>query len=289
MHHARRSFLLTALATSLALTAPARAQTTPTPTRPPLRLGLFPSLSPHSLFATYQPMRAYLEGELGQTVELQTAPDFATFTQRLLDREYDAVVAAPHLARLAQIDAGYVPLASYRTPILAYMLVTRDGPINKVADLRGKRMAVPDALALVGMMGEEMLRQAGIRDRADYRILYARSHNNAARLVLAGEADAAMVGSQFYLRLPPEQRGQFRVLAQSEPMAGQYILASPALGTLQMSMLLKALLAFDASPTGRAFFTKNSLGGVDAASGGELRSLDPYVDQVRAALAGKMR
>lgn len=279
MDRRRRALLLAALA---AWVTPLAAQP-----RRVLTLGLFPSLSPQALFAMYKPLRVHLEDRLGMTVELQTAPDFATYVRRALARDYDVILAAPHLARLAQLDAGYVPLASCRTPIRGSLIVAADSPVRKLDDVRGKRLAVPDALALVGMMGEEWLRVAGLEGKSDYQVLYARSHNNAVRLVLAGEAEAAMVSSIFVARLPAAHRNQLRVVNTSDPVPGQYILAQPDLGAREMSDLLAALLGFAATPAGRDFFKEYNLGGLDPASGGELRALDPYVQRVRAALQDK--
>lgn len=279
MDPSRRALLLAALAVGLPAVAGQGRKT--------LTLGLFPNLSPQALFAMYKPMRLHLDEALGLKVELQTAPDFSTYTRRMLAREYDVVVAAPHLARLAQLEAGYLPLASFRTPIRGDLLVARDGPIKNFGDLRGKRLAVPDALALVGMIGQDWLKEAGLEGGRDYQVVYARSHNNAARLVLAGETEAAMVSSIFVARMPPIHRDQLRVIKSSDPVPGQYILASPALSTVEISNLLKGLFGFAASPAGRAFFKEYNLGGLDAATGGELRVLDPYVGMVREALSGK--
>jgi phosphonate transport system substrate-binding protein len=253
----------------------------------PLTIGLFPNLSPHALLGMYQPLRLFLEESLRRPVELKTAPDFPTFTQRLLEREYDLAVAAPHLARLAQVDAGYIPLFSYRTTLRGILLVPKESSYRRIEELRGKRVAFPDALALMTMMGEEMLKQAGLQPGREVTSIEARSHNNAVRMALAGQVDAAMVGSQTFAGLPQEQRSQLRVLAGTDSLPSQYIIVNPGMGRPEMAQLVSALLRFSVSSSGGEFFRQSGLGGMFSASGGDLRALDPYVDRVRQSVTGR--
>lgn len=61
----------------------------------------------------YQPLRQQLEKALGMPVEIVTASDFTEFAKRLVSQEYDIAVTTGHQARLAQTDAGYIPLITY--------------------------------------------------------------------------------------------------------------------------------------------------------------------------------
>ncbi|MCU0840573.1 MAG: phosphate/phosphite/phosphonate ABC transporter substrate-binding protein [Thiobacillaceae bacterium] len=279
MNPRRRLLLALALA---ALTRPVAARAAA-----PLRIGLFPNLSTHALLGMYQPLREYLETALRRVVTLETAPDFPTFARRLLAREYDLAVAAPHLARLAQVDAGYAPLFSYRASLQGQLVVPRTAPYRQVRDLGGKRIAFPDAIAIISMLGEDLLRQAGLQTGKNVQVIDARSHNNAVRMVLAGQADAAMIGSLPFAGLPAEQREPLRILASTPAIPSQYVIASPALSGVEAQAILTALRRFAASAEGRAFFEQHGLVGLDLASSGELMLLDPYVARVRQAIGGK--
>ena len=46
----------------------------------PLEVGIIPTLSTHTTFKTYRPLREYLAHSLGRPVLLVTAPDFRTLT-----------------------------------------------------------------------------------------------------------------------------------------------------------------------------------------------------------------
>lgn len=244
----------------------------------PLRLGLFPNLSPRALIAMYQPLRLHLEQALGRPVQLETAPGFHVFIQRLLAREYDLAVAAPHLSRLAQLDAGYWLVAHYQQPVEA-CLVTR---AKEGESLRpGIRLAIPDQTAVVSMLGMEVLEAQGLRQGRDYQYLEAKSHSNAALWVTGGQADAAVIGCVPMSQLPQDVRDRLRLLARSRAIPSQYFLASSRLSPAERAQLNRALLAFASSPAGREFIQNNSLRGLAVATQDELAGMDGFAAQAR--------
>jgi phosphonate transport system substrate-binding protein len=180
----------------------------------PLQIGLFPNLTPLTLITSYQPLRLYLEKTLHRPVAMVTAPDFRSFVERTQHGDYDIVLTAPHLARLAEQEAGYVAVATYAAKLQALILVAKNSPVRRLEDLRGARVAVPDPLAVVNMLGRERLQEAGLAD-TDYTLLNTHSHNGAALAVLHEDALAAIVGSAPYAQLAEGMRKDLRVLASS--------------------------------------------------------------------------
>ena len=104
----------------------------------PLQLGVVPNVSARVIMANYQPLRQFLERELKRPVEVVTAPDFKTFFQRTQNGEYDVVVTAANLARLAQTEGGYSPLGSYQPAISGLLVMSRERPVKSIQELRGK-------------------------------------------------------------------------------------------------------------------------------------------------------
>lgn len=251
----------------------------------PLTFGLFPNLSPRTLATLYQPMRDFLEHELGRPVELATAVNFNAFTQRLLAREYDLVVAAPHLARLGQSEAGYRLLAHYEQPLQAYWVVPVKSNLQRLPDLAGKRVAVPDRMALVTMLGLSLLSRAGLEADRDYRLIEARSHNNAAVTVLNGEADVAVIGSVPLSQLAGEMRAQLRIIGQSQAIPSQYFAVSDRLSEPDCARIEQALFKFAASPAGQKFLHQFAMHGLVKAKPNELKGMDAYAKQVRQMLS----
>lgn len=271
--------LLPALLLLVAMTTSAWAQSGPT-----LRMALFPNLSPRTLIAMYQPLREALEQGMGQPVEILTAPSLEAFSQRLVSGEYDAALAAPHMARLAQREAGYHVVARYHAPIQSCLVVPRESRYQVRADLRGGLIAIPDDVALVVMLGQEMLAGAGLKLGSDYLMYEAKSHSNAALAVANGQANAAFVGCVTFQQLPDNVRGQLRILDRSLPMPSQYFLVSPRLPASQRERLAHTLLAFPTSASGRAFIEQHKLGGISATQADELKGMDPYADRLRQLL-----
>lgn len=252
--------------------APARAANGQEET---LSFGVFPNLSARAIVALYQPLQAHLEKSLHLRVQTYSAPDFKSFVERTFRREYDVIVIAPHLARLAQTEAGFVPLFRYSQELHAMVVAAKSSDIRSVDDLRGKTIALPDRLAVMPVLGLRLLRNRGLTD-SDFRIYPAASHSNAVLSVQRGEAQAAIIGSAPFAQLPEDLRNGLRVVATSESIPNQFILANPNLSPARIEAIRKALLDFAATAEGRQFFETNGFGGLKPASESDLKKMEPY-------------
>lgn len=247
----------------------------------PLTLALFPNLSPRVLLTIYQPVRDFLEQELGRPVGLVTAPSFEVFVQRMLAREYDCIVAAPHFARLAQRDAGYELLAHYEQPLRGLFIVREEAGIKSIGDLAGKTVAMPDRLAIITSLGLDMLAGQHLRPGEQFRLIDAKSHNNAALAVASGHADAAVIGSIPYMQLSKGTRGGLKIIAESKPIPSQYIAASDRLPAGERERLTRALIKFAQTAGGKKFLHEFDMQGIVKAKPGELREMDALATQLR--------
>lgn len=265
----------------LAAALPAVAQSSQTKT---LSIGLFPNLSARTLVTLYQPLREFLLADLGYGVELKTAGDFHGFLDRLLAREFDIAIVAPHFARYAQQEVGYQPIARYQMPVEACIVVAKTSAAKNLQDLKDSRIAEPDELAIVTMLGVDLLEQAGLVEGGDFGHYEARSHNNVALAVINRQAPAGMIGCLPLAQLPDDVRQQLRVLAKSPAMPSQYFISHPGMNREEQARLLRSLLRFAASPAGQAFLKQAGLKDIEATTGAELKSTDPYVKKLRKHL-----
>ncbi|MBS4098680.1 MAG: phosphate/phosphite/phosphonate ABC transporter substrate-binding protein [Sulfuricella sp.] len=253
-----------------------------------LHIGVLPNISARSNAALYQPVQAYLEKALGQRVTVFSAPDFKSFYARTINGEYDIVVIAPHMARLAQSEGGLIPLFGYSQQLRALLIAEKNSPIHTAANLRGKAIAIPDRLAVIPLIGIRMLRQQGLQVEQDFRLVFAASHNNAALTVLHGDAQAAIIGLVTFTQLSDEVRNNLRVIETSEPIPSLFVMASPKLAAARVDAFKKAYLDFSATPEGRQFFEGNGFGGLKPASEADLKKMDPYAKELQGMLkAGK--
>ena len=250
----------------------------------PLVLGVFPSLTPRQIVATYRPLADALEKRLQRRVVVYSARDFKTFVERTRLGRYDLLLTAPHLAWLARQEAGYRPLLKYARPVRGLLVVKSDSPYHEPGALRGRTLATADSVAVAVLAVEAELGTHGLRRNVDYRTVDAGTHLNAVMQVVNGRADGAMLGLHPYRLLPPELRRQVRVLAETPPLSSQMYLAHARLGDAETRAVSGALLDFAASPAGQAFMRRGGHGGFAGVDGGELRAFRPYALQAREML-----
>lgn len=250
----------------------------------PLEFGVFPNLSARTVITLYQPLRTYLEKQLGRPVNIYTAPDFKVFVNRSLRREYDFMVAAPHFARLAQQEAGYQPLAVYSRELRTILVVDKNGPIKSFADLKGHAVALPDPLALMSMFAVQLLRNNGLQPGRDITLVNAHSHDNAVSSVIHGESAAAATSAAPLAQMPAELKDNVRILATSDKIPHQIFMASPKLSAGDTERLRKALLDFPQTPEGRQFIEANKFGGIRPVNEADLKQLDPYAAEAKRML-----
>ena len=277
----RASRLLFCLAGLLALLPSSLAAETQA-----LEIAIFPYLSTRTLLTSYQPLQAYLEKKLQRPVLLVTAPDFRSFAERTQRGEYRYVITAPHFARLAQKEAGYQPMLVVKANLVAVAVVEKNGPLHNVAELRGKTVAVPDSLAIVSMLGAQMLRANGMVPGKDVTLRPALSHNSAVLSVLRGESAAAFTSATALEQMPEEIKNGVRVLAATEGFPNVVYLANPKAPVEEVAQMTAALLEFaEKFPQGKKLYGE-TLGhlGLVAPSPKELQRLDPFVSELKALL-----
>ncbi len=247
------------------------------------RVGLFPNLSPVALVRLYAPLGNYLSAGLDAPVQLYTAADFRAYLQTLARGGYDIAVVPPHLAWYAVDRGGYVPLARYTAKLHGVLVVRRDSPVRSPAGLRGARIAFPDPLALMTQAIQRALAGDGLKAGADYRVVMAQSHNNAAFMVVRGQAAAAGIGLIPLRSLPREAADELRVIYTTPPLSTQYILIKASVPAAVRRAVLSDLLRFAASAEGRAFLARGGLGGIVPADAAGLSAYRKYLPPELAA------
>lgn len=256
-----------------------------------LEIGIAPFLPARTLIRNYQPMRAYLEHELGGTVEIVTAPDYRSFHQRIERREYPLVITVAHSAYLAHRDTGYIPLLQPQHATHPILVTALTASVQGLADLRGKRLALPDPLAIISMQAMSLIGEAGLQPGTDVQLRHMPTHSAAVNHVLAREVEAAIVSNRALQQMAPEVRDQVRVAQSWEQMAvpGVVYLASPAVSHARRAQLTDAILGFARSPKGRAVMQAWGYGDLVVASAQDLQPLAAYAALLEEALAAPAR
>lgn len=242
----------------------------------PLVVGVLPTLSPRVLINNYQPIRLYLEQTLKRPVALVTAKDFTTFHKSTMAGDYDIVVTAAHLGRLAQVDAGYLPMATYKSVNRALLMTSKTSPLKSIRDLRGQTVATLDRFALIAGQARVWLQEQGLHERLDYQLLEASNNNSAGYSVLSGESTLAIISPAGWKQVPADIRDGLQVYTTLPPLPSLMWLASPHLSR-EIPHLKSVLLAFSPGiPQGKQFFEVTGYQGMREVLPEEMKSLDIY-------------
>lgn len=248
----------------------------------PLVVGVLPTLSPRVLLGNYQPFRIYLEQALKQPVEMVTAKNFTVFHQNTMAGHYDMVVTAAHLARLAQVEGRFVPLATYQSTNRALLMTSKAAPLKSIAQLRGQTVATLDRYALIASQTVLWLEGKQLQLGKDYRLLETSSHNSAAYSVLSGESALAIVAPAGLKQMPRNIQQGLQTFASLPPLPAVMWLANPRISS-EVPRLKAVLLAFSPQlPEGKQFFDKTGYQSMREITEEEMESLDlhlPYLKQ----------
>lgn len=282
MNHAisRRSLCVTALS-CCALPFEVQAQTSAS-----LEIGVLPNISARTLLAQYQPMRDYLARELKRPVYISTAPNWTAFHQRTLARDYDVVVTAVNLARVAQLDSGYTPLLSYAPNIRGMVVCAKNKPIASVAELRGQTLVLSNPQSLITLRGMQWLTENGLQRDKDFKTINTPTDDSVGNVVVRGDALAALLSGGELRAIPDNVKAQLQVLTTFAEVPGFVVMASPKVLAADVLALKASLRSFaDVSDEGKAFFASTGFAGMRELAAGLLESMDPYVAGTRMVMA----
>ena len=244
--------------------------------KPPLTLGVFPYVTPVQLAAFHTPLKDHLAKSLQRPVTLVTAPDFESFVERTRQGQYDIIITAPHMGRLAETRDGYKRLAQTRHVVQGIFLTRKDSHIQKIEDLRGKTLMVAQQVSIIYQMSERLLRENGLVPGESVTIIETRTHNNAMQAPLRGEADASVTGTLLWRVLGEEQKGQMRVIGTTEEAPGFTLMANPRLSAQDIAKIKNLLLEFHRVPGSEVYFSTTGYEKFDPIDDRIMKKLDPY-------------
>ena len=266
---------------TLGFGAPASAQASP------LRIGVLPTLGVGQLLSNYQPLREYLVLELNRPVEMYTSNDIPGFHRDTLEGRYDVVVSAAHLVRLAQREAGWVPVASYTAENHPVLLVSKKTPLNSVRQLVGRQVVVNNRSALVAIVAMQWLADQGLNAGRDYELVEMTSFSSAVQALQRDEVALAIVADLSLKQVPRAVIDEVKVWHTLPAVPTLVWAVSPRL-LGQGASIRAALLKFTpALAQGEKFYKATGFGGMRDVTDDMLRALDPYADRARALMQAR--
>ena len=266
-HHARLIFC-----SCLLITTPLGATETA-----PLKLGIMPFNSTLALMRVHQPLAAHLEQALGRKIQILTSTNYVSHIKQLLAGEFDLAITGPHFAILA-IEKNHHALYRYSAELRPSFVVLTNSPIERINDLRGKRLGMPHRLAVISSSTIKWLDEQGLRHGLDYQRIEYTSHGAAIAAVVAGEVDVTLSANSAWHQTPENVREKTRLLITDIRLPHLITVAHNRLSETDTEHLRQALLNFGTSTAGQVFFRETGYQGYTEVTASDLEKLRPFID-----------
>ncbi|MFZ6754446.1 phosphate/phosphite/phosphonate ABC transporter substrate-binding protein [Undibacterium sp. Dicai25W] len=241
-----------------------------------IKVGILPYLSPQVLITLFAPVREQLQQQTGIPVELYTATDVPGILKKSLHQDYDVLIMSAHLSRLLQKRAGYIPAIQFTNDLYGSVFVADNSNMLKLADLRGKKLAVTDRAVLVNLAVFKALQEDHIRE-GDLIVRPSLNQNAALLSIVKGENDAAIAAHFALDQMPEEQARCCREIFRTQALPNMMISFSSRLSEKQRLALTSALLNLPETEAGAQFLKNSRFGGVKKIELSSMPELDKFL------------
>jgi len=212
-------------------------------------LSVVPQFTLVDIGQRWTPLLQRLEAETGYGFKLHLVDKIPRFETDFLAGIPDLVYLNPYHMVMAAKSHGYHPLVRGTEPLAGILVVDNQGPIQRLSDLNGKRLAfpAPNAFGASLYMRAHLIEKEGLSFIADY----VGTHQNAYRHVLLGEAAA---GGGIEATLERESDGlkkRLRVLYTTPSVPPHPLAAHPRLPADVRERITAAILKIGRDPAGQ--------------------------------------
>ena len=214
-------------------------------------LGIFPYLAPRELEKMYAPIAADFSGVAEKNVLFMTSSTYKNFMVNLDKQMYDIVFVQPFDYVNIADKYGYRPLATRNKPLPAILVVKPDGKINNVAQLRGKVIALPPAVAAISYLIKNYLKENGLNPGTDVKIEHQRSHASCMRSVMLGTAAACGTAPPALAFFTKKMNTQLNTIAKTKAIPNSLFAVHPNVPEQVYQELLKQISSWSTTESGK--------------------------------------
>ena len=228
-----------------------------------LSVGIVPQQSAGRLAEDWGPLLAEISRRSGVALVLRTAPSIPVFEQRLAQGEYDLAYMNPYHYVVFNKLPGYRAFAREQDrKIKGILVVRKDSPYQKLADLAGKTVVFPAPAAFAA----SILPQAEFgRLKISITSKFVTSHESVYRAVSAGLQPAGGGIQRTLEAAPAEIRDTLRVLSETPAYTPHAFAAHPRVAPELLAKVLAAMKSLGADETGQGLLLPLAFKGIVAA------------------------
>lgn len=225
----------------------------------PLQLGMYPFVLPRMLADQFAPLAAALAAVAGQGVQLRTAGSYGSYVDNISAGRFDILIVQP-FDFVTAVRQGYLPLAQMSGKFVSRVYVRADSPYQRLADLKGERLAMPPRESATSRLGHIQLTANGMVADRDIAIDYRSSHDSCLQQVRRGQAAACATSTHAFTSVPAELSGGLRPIADLGAVPGVVILVHPRVPETVRERLRDELLSWGNTESGRRLIRDIQLG-----------------------------
>lgn len=210
-----------AAALAMGLAAPAHAAN---PNPETLKVALLLDENASELIKRNQPLKDYLEKELGKKVDLVVTTDYSSMIEAMRFGRIDIAYFGPLSYVLAKGKADIEPFAAmvsdgkptYRSVVIA----NANANVNSLSDIKGKKVAFGDRASTSShLIPKTLMAEAGVVNDRDYQQHFVGSHDAVAVNVANGNAEVGGLSEVIWKTLLERKlvdAGKVKVIAYSK-------------------------------------------------------------------------
>lgn len=220
----------------------------------------------------YRGLADIIGNSIGKKVDLIFIREFAALEEGLKENRFDLAMARPsdYPAR-AMRDYGYQYVASAKPDGQCLIIVPKDAPYKTLADIKGKRIVLPNPAAYMTKFCTSELRDQGI-DLAKEQVIRVREQGAVPFYLSNTFGDVGGIASYSGAAKSLEKSGQ-RVLHASVAQPYFPLIASKEFSTAEVNAIQTALRSMPDSEAGKAVLGRVGIAGFDTSTEKRLRDL----------------
>lgn len=223
-----------------------------------VREGVAEQMSPSKLHDRYKGFGEFISRTMGKPTLVDASQEAKLTLENMKSGKYAVMFVRPvGLAGRAIRESNFTLVAQATDELYAAVIVPKDSPLQRVEDLVGKRVTMPEQSAFITKVGLAALRDANI-DPSKITIKYTRFQDSAAYTVDAKLADAAIVSS--VVAKEWEKKGH-RVLHRSRTVPSWAVITSSKVSPAEVAKLRQALFTLNSTDHGRKILQQISVSG----------------------------